>query len=177
VSAHYFPLPSIPSHQGRRKFTFYAIAKTAAVDYLQQGTASERQETLPIMNNGHYMTKGHVIACLLYIKTQSDVKKYFGMGREPFWTYKRVLAERLIHPFGACMTDQLSLFRASRVSGSGIFSDQGVFLLTQERVWLWVNFASAPSRTDGPPSPSAGKGMEETTTTNNSITCLYCTFK
>jgi hypothetical protein len=29
------------------------------------------------MNGGHYLTKGHVILCLLYIKTSKDVKKYF----------------------------------------------------------------------------------------------------
>jgi hypothetical protein len=36
------------------------------------------------MNGGHYLTKGHVILCLLYIKTSKDVKKYFGTLEKPF---------------------------------------------------------------------------------------------
>jgi hypothetical protein len=34
-----------------------------------------------IVNGGHYMTRGHVILCLLYIKMHRNVKKYFGAGK------------------------------------------------------------------------------------------------
>jgi len=53
------------------------------------------------MNGGHYLTKGHVILCLLYIKTSKDVKKYFGTLEKPFLSCKRPLAERSIRHFDA----------------------------------------------------------------------------
>ena len=37
------------------------------------------------MNGGHYMTKGHIILCLLYSKTSKDVKKYFGALEKQFF--------------------------------------------------------------------------------------------
>jgi len=40
------------------------------------------------MNGGHYMTKGHIVSCLLYIKTSKDVKKYFGTMKKPFFRCK-----------------------------------------------------------------------------------------
>jgi hypothetical protein len=50
--------------------TFCESAKTAAAEYLQiREQILNILETPPIMNGGHYLTKGHVISCLLYIKT------------------------------------------------------------------------------------------------------------
>jgi len=43
------------------------------------------------MNGGHYLTKGHVILNLLYIKTSKDVKKYFGTLEKPFLSCKQPL--------------------------------------------------------------------------------------
>lgn len=45
------------------------------------GTDSDRPEMSPIVNGGHYMTRGHVILVELYIKTYRNVKNYFGMKR------------------------------------------------------------------------------------------------
>jgi hypothetical protein len=50
------------------------------------------------MNGGHYLTKGHVILCLLYIKDVPDVKNYFGTGRGPFRVCKRTPAEGVFAP-------------------------------------------------------------------------------
>jgi hypothetical protein len=50
--------------------TFCESAKTAAAEYLQtREQILNILETPPIMNGGHYLTKGHIILCLLYIKT------------------------------------------------------------------------------------------------------------
>ena len=58
--------------------TFWGSIKTAASEYLKKGTDSDRQATSLIVNGGHYMTTGHFITCLLYIKDVLDVKNYFG---------------------------------------------------------------------------------------------------
>jgi hypothetical protein len=48
---------------------YYESAKTAAAEYLQtREQILNILETPPIMNGGHYLTKGHIILCLLYIK-------------------------------------------------------------------------------------------------------------
>jgi hypothetical protein len=36
-----------------------------------------------IVNGGHYMTRGHVNLCLLYIRMRRNVKNYFGAGKGP----------------------------------------------------------------------------------------------
>ena len=36
-----------------------------------------------IVNGGHYMTRGHVIFRLLYIRMRRNVKKYFDAGKRP----------------------------------------------------------------------------------------------
>jgi hypothetical protein len=63
-----------------------------------KGTDSDRQETSLIMNGGHYMTRGHAIVSMLYIKDVPDVKNYFGTGRGPFSIYKRTPAEGVFAP-------------------------------------------------------------------------------
>jgi hypothetical protein len=85
ISAYCFPLPSIPSRRGGGKFfTFCESAKTAAMGYLQSRTDSEHQETPPIMNGGHYMTRGHVIAYLLYIKKRLMSRNILEPGENRF---------------------------------------------------------------------------------------------
>ncbi len=51
---------------------------TAVSEYFNWGTDSDRKETTLIVNGGHYMTKGHVVLCLLYIRMRRNVKNYFG---------------------------------------------------------------------------------------------------
>jgi len=65
---------------------------------INKGTDSDRQETSLIMNGGHYMTRGHVIVRMLYIKDVPDVKNYFGTGRGPFQVCKRTPAEGVFAP-------------------------------------------------------------------------------
>lgn len=56
------------------------------------------KETSLIVNGGHYMTRGHVIVRMLYIKDVPDVKNYFGTGRGPFRVCKRTPAEGVFAP-------------------------------------------------------------------------------
>jgi len=65
-----------PGRTGKRKqacagiSTFCKSAKTAATEYLQTREQNLNiLETPSIMNGGHYLTKGHIILCLLYSKT------------------------------------------------------------------------------------------------------------
>lgn len=78
--------PGSEDRLAREDRLFCESAKTAAAEYLQtREQILNILETPPIMNGGHYMTKGHVILCLLYIKTSKDVKKYFGTLEKPFF--------------------------------------------------------------------------------------------
>jgi len=58
----------------RGKIDFGESAKTAAAEYLRTreqilNIFLNISEMPPIMNGGHYMTKGHVTLCLLYSKS------------------------------------------------------------------------------------------------------------
>ena len=57
------------------------------------------------MNGGHYLTKGHVILCLLYIKTSLMSRNILEPGKSRFFNCKQPLAERSIRPFDACVFD------------------------------------------------------------------------
>lgn len=62
--------------------TFYGSIKTAASEYSSiRAQIRTAKETSLIVNGGHYMTRGHVIVRMLYIKDVPDVKNYFGTGR------------------------------------------------------------------------------------------------
>jgi hypothetical protein len=56
-------------------------SNTSAAEYLQLGHRFGPRGDVMIVNGGHYMTRGHVILCLLYIKMHRNVKKYFGAGK------------------------------------------------------------------------------------------------
>jgi hypothetical protein len=82
----------------RRLFT--GASKPPLRNIFNKGTDSDRQETSLIVNGGHYMTRGHVILRMLYIKDVPDVKNYFGTGRGPFRVCKRTPAEGVFAPAG-----------------------------------------------------------------------------
>jgi len=80
----------------RRLFT--GASKPPLRNIFNKGTDSDRRETSLIVNGGHYMTRGHVIVRMLYIKDVPDVKNYFGTGRGPFRVCKRTPAEGVFAP-------------------------------------------------------------------------------
>jgi hypothetical protein len=53
------------------------------------------------MNGGHYLTKGHVILCLLYIKKSLMSRNILEPWETHFLSCKQPLAERSIRPFDA----------------------------------------------------------------------------
>jgi hypothetical protein len=99
-------------HQNRR-FGIYSIRA-------QIRTA---KETSLIVNGGHYMTRGHVIVRMLYIKDVPDVKNYFGTGRGPFRVCKRTPAEGVFAPASIDEFLRIETFRNRDPSARWTFFD------------------------------------------------------
>jgi hypothetical protein len=58
-----------PKHPTQVNRSLIMTSKTAASEYLQfKVQIRTAKEMSLIVNGGHYMTRGHVILCLLYIK-------------------------------------------------------------------------------------------------------------
>jgi hypothetical protein len=56
--------------------SYHDKSKTATSE-LHWDKDSDRRKKSPIVNGGHYMTKGHVVLGSLYTKMRLDVKNYF----------------------------------------------------------------------------------------------------
>lgn len=106
------------------------------------------------MNGGHYMTRGHVIVCLLYIKDVPDVKNYFGTGRGPFRVCKRTPAEGVFAP--AAIDEFLRILEVLPPP-----SRQGVFFLTHPLPACRAHFTPGPSRPPEPAGPFRSRRKEK----------------
>ena len=106
------------------------------------------------MNGGHYMTRGHVIVRMLYIKDVPDVKNYFGAGRGPFRVCKRTPAEGVFAP--ASIDEFLRILEALPPPFR-----QGVFFLTHPLPACRDHFTPGPSRPPEPAGPFRSRRKEE----------------
>ena len=106
------------------------------------------------MNGGHYMTRGHVIVRMLYIKDVPDVKNYFGTGRGSFRVCKRTPAEGVFAP--ASIDEFLRILETLPPP-----FQQGVFFLTQPLPACRAHFTPGPSRPPEPAGPFRGRRKEE----------------
>jgi hypothetical protein len=85
--------------------TFYGSTKTAASEYLQiRAQIRTAKETSLIVNGGHYMTRGHVILCLLYLKKRRMSRNILELKREPFRVCKRTIA-KVVPPYFPAPTE------------------------------------------------------------------------
>jgi len=82
--------------------TYYELSKTAAAEYLQtREQILNIQGTPPVMNGGHYLTIGHIILCLHYIKTCLMSRNILEPEENRFLSYKQPLAESRSAPLEA----------------------------------------------------------------------------
>jgi hypothetical protein len=138
-------------------------SNVAASEYFNQGTDSDRGETPLIVNDGHYMTRGHVVLCLLYIRMRRNVKKYFGAGKRPF-SGMRTGPVQGIPPFFPAAADAackdrrpyqkdvasprtIRWGRITRISHH--LKSTGVFFLTHRNGFLMADFAPILLRSPG----------------------------
>ena len=112
------------------------------------------------MNGGHYLTKGHAVLCVLYMKTNLMSRNILG-PEGTVLRRRQPLAGRRIAPFEVCIRmDHIIGGRASpSVSGSGSHPCVDVFFLTQAWAEFAADFAYALPRPTNPrPAPTAWSG-------------------
>jgi hypothetical protein len=98
------------------------------------------------MNGGHYLTKGHVILCLLYIKTNLMSRNILEAAKTRFSNANsRLLQGRSAPSTPAFWMDHKRPCNASCFLKAGS-SGSGVFFLTQKRARSLADFAPVPLR-------------------------------
>jgi hypothetical protein len=175
--------------------TFYGSTKTAASEYLQiRAQIRTAKETSLIVNGGHYMTRGHVILCLLYLKKRRMSRNILELKREPFRVCKRTIA-KVVPPYFPAPTegDPLSFLQptvrvkappphARREWGGRKYLEvfhkslAGVFFSTHPNGFSRPILPQPLLHTRGKSESSERRGQWETAETNHACYCLSSLF-